>query len=83
MAGPPAPYDVEIVVVTVALVEGHGAQKSKFLRFALIEVKHCRGDRHSSIDIWLMWEKYRPAASVMTDSQCERLITSHIAVVLQ
>lgn len=27
VAGPPAPYDVEIVVVTVALVEKHGARR--------------------------------------------------------
>lgn len=27
VAGPPAPYDVEIVVVTVALVERHSARR--------------------------------------------------------
>lgn len=30
VAGPPAPYDVEIVVVTVALVKKHSARRESF-----------------------------------------------------
>lgn len=37
VAGPPAPYDVEIVVVTVALVEKHSARRGK--RSALPRLK--------------------------------------------
>jgi hypothetical protein len=34
VAGPPAPYDVEIAVVTVALVEEHSAQKESLYALA-------------------------------------------------
>lgn len=57
VAGPPAPYDVEIVVVTVALVEKHSARRESLSALdwptcSIVELLiTVLAQRHSGIDI--------------------------------